>query len=387
MTRQTQISLLVLVTAALGCGDSGAAPVEPYEWNLPSNIPLPRVPDDNPMSDEKIELGRFLFYDTKLSANETQSCGSCHLQELAFTDGLEVSEGSTGQFTPRSSMSLANVGYTATLTWANRALVLLEQQARVPMFGENPIELGLSSLDNDELLDRFRNDPDYPDMFASAFPGESDPINVSNITKAIATFQRRLTSFNSPYDRHTRGDTTALNESERRGLELFFGGTNAAGIDDALECFHCHGGFLLSQAQDEAMNVFDQSTFINNGLYNLDEQGSYPPGNEGIFEETADPRDKGKFKPPTLRNIAVTGPYMHDGSIATLDEVIDHYARGGRLIEEGPLAGDGALNPNKNGFLDGFVLTEQERADLKAFLLTLTDDEFLNDPAYSNPFE
>ncbi len=367
-----------------GCGSDGNAGT-PWVWDLPETVPPPRVPDDNPMTFEKVELGRFLFYDKKLSGNQTQSCATCHRQELAFTDGLPVAEGSTGQLHPRSSMSLANAGYQASLTWANEVLVRLERQALIPMFGEEPVELGLGNLE-DELLRRMREDERYPEMFAAAFPEETDPISVDSITKALAAFQRNLTSFGSRVDRWVDGDRTALDESEQRGLALFFGGTNAAGVDDAFECFHCHGGFLYSQSSDDAFQVFDQKFFMNNGLYNLDEQGSYPPGNEGIFDMTGDPADKGKFKPPSLRNIAVTAPYMHDGSLETLDDVIDHYARGGTLTETGPNAGDGFDNPNKSSFLNGFEITEQEREDLKAFLNALTDDDFLNNPAFSDPF-
>ena len=358
----------------------------PFVWDLPEDVPEPRVPDDNPMTVEKVELGRFLFYDKRLSGNLSQSCSSCHLQELAFTDGLPVSTGSTGQNTLRGAMSLANAGYQASLTWANEALVRLEQQALVPMFGEDPVELGLANLE-DELLQRMRDDERYPEMFAAAFPEQEDPISIDSITKALAAFQRNLTSFGSRYDRWNAGDRTALTESEQRGLALFFGGTNAAGVADAFECFHCHGGFLLSQSSNHAFQVFDQKFFMNNGLYSLDPDGSYPPGNQGIFEISGDVRDKGKFKPPSLRNIAVTAPYMHDGSLATLDDVIDHYARGGTLTEEGPNAGDGFDNPNKSSFLGGFEITQQEREDMKAFLRALTDEDFLTNPAHSDPFE
>jgi len=169
-------------------------------------------------------------------------------------------------------------------------------------------------------------------------------------------------------------------------MALFFGGTSAAGTADAFECFHCHGGFLFSQSSDDSQQVFDQKFFMNNGLYNLDQDGSYPPGNQGLFEITGDPADKGRFKPPSLRNIEVTAPYMHDGSIATLEEVIDHYARGGRLIESGPYAGDGKENPNKSAFVRGFVISDQEKQDLLAFLRALTDDGLVNNPSYSDPF-
>jgi cytochrome c peroxidase len=370
--------LSAFVALSLACGSSeDVSSAAEWTWDLPENVLPPRVPEDNPMTAEKVELGRFLFYDQRLSGNETQSCGSCHRQELAFTDGLARSEGSTGEIHPRSSMMLANVGYAASLTWASDVLERLEQQALIPMFGETPVELGMAGRE-DELRQRLREDERYLEMFAEAFPGESDPITIGNITKALGAFQRQLLSFNSKYDRWNSGDRTALNESEQRGLALFLG--------EKLECFHCHGGFLFSQALDHSQNTFDQKAFMNNGLYNLDEEGSYPPGNEGLYDLTFDVEDKGRFKPPSLRNIEVTAPYMHDGSIATLEEVIDHYARGGRLIEDGPFAGDGSLNPNKSAFLRGFELTEQEREDILAFLRTLTDEEFLTNPAYSDPF-
>jgi len=386
MKHLTPILILLPLFLGAGCGDSDAASApEEWVWDIPDTVPLPRIPEDNPMTAAKVELGRFLFYDTKLSANETQSCGTCHRQELAFTDGLAQAEGSTGQIHPRGSMSIANAGYAASLTWANQAMVRLEKQALVPMFGEDPIELGMANME-DELLRRLRADARYPAMFAEAFPDEIEPISLDGITKALAAFQRQVTSFGSKVDRWRALDTSALNESEQRGMVLFLGGANAAGVEDAFECFHCHGGFLFSQSSDDAGQVFDQKFFMNNGLYNLDEDGSYPPGNEGLFDMTGDPADKGRFKPPSLRNIALTAPYMHDGSIATLEEVIDHYARGGRLIESGPNAGDGRDNPNKSALLNGFVISEQEKQDLLAFLRALTDEELLNNPAYSDPF-
>ncbi len=378
--------ILFLILLGAGCGSSDAASApEEWVWDIPDTVPLPRIPEDNPMTPAKVELGRFLFYDKQLSANQTQSCGSCHQQELAFTDGLARAEGSTGELHPRSSMSIANVAYAASLTWANEALVRLERQALVPMFGENPVELGMANMEN-ELLRRMRDDPRYPPMFADAFPDEADPITVDSITKAIAAFQRSVLSFGSKVDRWQAGDRTALNESEQRGMALFFGGTNEAGVEDAFECFHCHGGFLFSQSSDDEGQVFDQKFFMNNGLYNLDEDGSYPAGNQGLYDLTGDPADKGRFKPPSLRNVALTAPYMHDGSIQTLEEVLDHYARGGRLIESGPNAGDGMLNPNKNSLLNGFQITQQEKADLIAFLNALTDEDLLTNPAYSDPF-
>ncbi len=392
MRHLSHILILFPLLFGAGCGDSDTASVpERWVWDLPDNILPPRVPEDNPMSVPKVELGRFLFYDTRLSGNQTQSCGSCHKQELAFTDGLALAEGSTGEIHPRNSMMIANSGYAASLTWANDVLDSLEDQALVPMFGEAPVELGMAGME-DELLQRMRDDERYTEMFASAFPGEADPITLGNITKAIGAFQRQVTSFNSKVDKWNRGDKTALNESEQRGMALFFGGTTAQGDTDALECFHCHGGFLFSQSSDHEQNVFDQKAFMNNGLYNLDQDGSYPAGNQGIYDLSFDPIDKGRFKPPSLRNVAVTAPYMHDGSFATLEEVVRHYERGGRLVPDGTqingqdVSGDGFNNPNKSSFLNGFRINDQEREDLLAFLRALTDEDLLSNPAYSDPF-
>ena len=377
--------LIVLALVGAGCGSSDATSApEAWVWDLREEIKPPRVPEDNPMSAPKVELGRFLFYDTRMSANQTQSCASCHRQDLAFTDGLARAEGSTGEIHPRNSMMLANAGYAASLNWASDVLEKLEEQALGPMFGEMPVELGMAGKE-DLLLQRMRDDDRYPEMFAAAFPGEGDPITVGNITKALAAFQRQLLSFNSPSDRRTYElDEDALNESEQRGLSLFFG--------EKLECFHCHGGFLFSQATDHEQNTFDQKAFMNNGLYNLDDDGSYPRGNEGLYDLSFKVEDRGKFKPPSLRNIAVTGPYMHDGRFRSLEEVIDHYARGGRLVPEGTMidgqdvSGDGRDNPNKSAFIQGFELTDQEREDILAFLRALTDEEFLTNPAFSDPF-
>ena len=290
--------VLIFSILVAGCGNSDAAsgPVG-WVWDLPDTVPEPRVPENNPMTAGKVELGRFLFYDKQLSANQTQSCGSCHRQELAFTDGLAQAEGSTGQIHPRSSMSIANAGYAASLTWANEAVVRLEKQALVPMFGEDPVELGMANME-DELLRRMRDDERYPAMFARAFPDEMEPISLDSITKAIAAFQRQVTSFGSKVDRWQQGDETALTESEQRGMALFFGGTNAAGVEDAFECFHCHGGFLFSQSADDAGQVFDQKFFMNNGLYNLDQDGSYPALNEGLFEMTGKLTDEGLLDNP-----------------------------------------------------------------------------------------
>jgi cytochrome c peroxidase len=362
--------LLSLSAVAAGCGGSVGPEEEPadegWQWELPPGFPEPKVPDDNPMSEAKVELGRHLFYDKRLSGNQVESCASCHHQEMAFTDGRAHSIGTTGEVHPRGAMSLANVAYATTLNWANPAVTSLRRQALTPMFGEEPVELGLES--RAQVLERLRasRQPDYRQMFQRAFPDADEPITLDRLTKSLATFQRTLISANSPFDDYMyRGQDDALTDSQKRGMDLFFG--------ERLECFHCHGGFNFADATEHAGSSFTSQKFHNNGLYNIDGLGAYPHGNQGVYEITGDPDDRGRFKAPTLRNIAVTAPYMHDGSLETLEEVVDHYARGGRR------------SPLKSELIDGFVLSDRERQDLINFLKALTDRQFLENPRFSRP--
>lgn len=358
-----------------GAGGEGAE----YDWGLPIGVPRPTVPADNPMSAVKVELGRRLFYDKRLSGNETQSCGSCHFQDRAFTDGEAVATGSTGEHTPRGSMSLTNVAYLTVLTWGNPLLDSLEEQALIPMFGETPPELGLAGKE-EEMLARLRAETLYQDLFPRAFPGAEEAISLDHVLKAIASFERSLLSFGSPYDRYAyRGDPTAMSESALRGKDLFF--------SEKLECFHCHGGFNFSDSIAHEGTTFKEVMFHNTGLYDIDGMGGYPPPNTGIHEVDGIPSHMGRFRAPTLRNIAVTAPYTHDGTVATLGEMLDNYARGGRLVPDGPYAGDGAKNPWKSGLIAGFDLSPEERADVIAFLQSLTDTEFLTDPRHSDPWK
>ena len=358
--------------------DIEKAELGPYEWNLPPGFPLPNVPRENPMTKDKVELGRYLFYDKRLSLNQTQSCATCHKQELAFTDGRAHGLGSTGQRHPRGPMSLANVAYSPALTWANPNVRTLETQALVPLFGEEPVELGMTGKE-DLLAQRLGSVTLYQKLFAAAFPSDANPFTVGNVTKAIASFERTIFSGDSPYDRYRVGDDpNAISESAKRGEALFF--------SERLECFHCHGGFNFTGTIDYLDKGFAEVEFHNTGLYNLKGQVSYPQPNLGLYLFTNQEEDVGKFKAPTLRNIAITGPYMHDGSVKTLDAVIEHYKSGGRTIESGPNAGVGADNPNKSEFIKRFDLLDEEKRDLVAFLRSLTDEEFLSDPNLSNPW-
>ena len=394
MPRPPNIAVFLLAglaTVALlaSCGDSGGGggggaeaagggENTSWQWGVPPGFPKPRVPEDNPMTEEKVALGRKLFYDVRISENETQSCGSCHLQELAFTDGRPHGIGSTGEVHPRSSMGLTNVAYLSALTWANPILDRLEEQARLPLFGENPIELGFAGRE-DELLARIAADADYPAEFSAAFPEEADPISILTVTRAIAAFERTLISANSPFDRFAYGgDPTALSESAKRGRDIFF--------SEETECFHCHGGFNFSDSVAHDGTAIVEVMFHNTGLYNLGGTGAYPEDNTGLYEVTGVLSDMGRFRAPTLRNIAKTAPYFHDGSAATLEEVIEHYAAGGRTIATGPNAGVGSENPYKSEFVTGFDLTTEQKADLVAFLEALTDESFLSNPQHSNPW-
>lgn len=363
------VSLLGLIISSCGQAD--------YDWQLADDLPRPAVPEDNPMSAVKVELGRRLFYDRRLSVNQTTSCATCHVQALAFTDGRPRSVGATGEIHPRGSMSLVNTAYASRLTWANPLLDRLEDQALTPMFGDNPIEMGMGGKEA-QLVELLRADEEYARLVPRAFPGDADPFSVLNSVRAIASFTRSIVSFDAPYDRYLAGDVAALNESEVRGMDLFF--------SEKLECFHCHGGFNFTDSSTHENERVDRVGFHNNGLYNTDANGAYPSDNTGLYDMTGERRDMGRFKAPTLRNIAVTAPYMHDGSIATLEDVVAHYERGGRLIEEGDNAGDGLRSPYKSEFIRGFAITDEERADLIAFLQSLSDEAVLQGPRWSDPF-
>jgi len=305
-----------------------------WAWNLPKGFPKPRVPADNPMTPARVELGRRLFYDTRMSVNGNASCATCHKQELAFTDGRPVGVGATGQKHTRGAMSLVNVAYNATLTWNDPDMKDLERQALVPMFGDHPVELGLR--EGDGFLPMLRSDAVYRNLFERAFPGADDRFTIANVTKAIAGFERSIISGGSPWDRyHYERDDAAISESARRGEILFF--------SQPLSCFRCHGGFNFG--------------------------GQSEPHNTGLASQ-----DTGKFKAPTLRNIAVTAPYMHDGSVATLEAVLDHYSSGGKP------------NPDKDPLIAGFSLSAPDRADLIEFLKSLTDQTVLHDPRFANPW-
>ncbi|APR74728.1 Methylamine utilization protein mauG [Minicystis rosea] len=370
-----------------GCGDTAPAPPGSDDGaelrailGIPARLEVPAVPDYNQPTRAKIALGRHLFYDKRLSGNQTQSCASCHEQKLGFADGKQTPTGSTGDVLVRNSPGLANAFYHATLTWANDGLLTLESQIPVPIRGDDPVELGVSDGLQQEVLARFDADSAYVRMLADAYPESPSGATINKIVFALASFCRTLVSADSPYDRYIGGDKSALTDQQRRGLALFNG--------ERLECFHCHSGTNLTVSYHDIHTTPENAKypFFNNGLYNVGDDGGYPAYDQGLYEVTLDPKDRGLFRPQSLRNVALTAPYMHDGSIATLRDVIKHYAAGGRVIESGPYAGDGRKNPLKSGLVRGFQITEGEIDDVVAFLESLTDTGFTETPAFSSPF-
>ena len=355
----TLIAALAAVTTT-GCAPRPADDLDAVElpFFVPAHFPPPRLPTDNFPTTEKIELGDALFHDVRLSANETQSCASCHLAAKGFADGKVKPTGSTGDLVPRNSMGLANVAWATTLTWANPVLTSLEAQALVPLFADHPnaIELGISTS-VDLVEQRWRNDPAMVEAFAAAFGDHEDAVTIDHAIKAIASYERSLVSGDSKYDRYFNGgDSGALNDLEKQGLQLFF--------SERTECYHCHGGAFFTAAIVSDNSVVTESGFENNGLYDAD-AADVVDINLGLARITGAPRDRGRFKVPGLRNIALTGPYMHDGSLASLEDVVAHYARGGVRSER------------QNPLVRPLDLTAAEQAALVAFLRALTDDAFV----------
>jgi cytochrome c peroxidase len=349
-----------------------------FQWDIPDWIPPPAEPADNPITPVKVELGRHLFYDKRLSANRTAACASCHEQSRAFTDGKRAAVGITHEVGNRNTMSLGNVGYFPTLTWGNPRIESLEAQALLPIFGERPVEMGMAGKET-LLSKRLGADRVYQRLFAEAFPEKrhaADLYSPSTITRALASFQRTLLSFNSPYDRYRYGgDKNAISPSARRGESLF--------LSRRMDCYKCHGSLYFTDNVRHARSDFPEVGFHNTGLYNEDGKGSYPPGHAGLAEFTGRDADVGKFRTPGLRNVALTAPYMHDGSIDSLDAVIrTHYATRGRAVHAGK-----PPNPLRSGLIDGFRISERELRDLVEFLKSLTDESFINNPKFSNPWK
>ncbi len=362
-----------IILSALGCGyglkvdnASNSDRQGEYVWRVPDGFPVPVVPADNPMTWNKVELGRLLFYDVRLSGDGSVACASCHQPGLAFTDGRSRAVGIQGNIHPRSAMSLTNVAYNATLGWDDPTLTRLEDQILVPLHNTQPPEMGAAGHEA-EILSRLKKDRRMRRLFHGAFPDHASPVTMRNVIYALASYERTLISGNSPYDRWAYGaEPDALDKEQRAGAQLFF--------SRRLNCFRCHAGFNLSGPVKYAGSELPEARFHNTALYNEDGTGAYPAPNTGLHRHTGRRSDMGKFRAPTLRNIALTAPYMHDGSIASLDEVLGHYAAGGRSRAK-PYSMH--LNSNTDPLMTGFELSPVEKRQLIAFLHSLTDQTFI----------
>ncbi len=359
-------SALVLGVSAVNAGEVSL----PQKETLLGLPPVP-VPKDNPLTLEKAKLGKQLFEDKRFSADGAISCAHCHKPELAFSDGLPVSEGIGGQKGTRNAPTVINAAYYKTQFWDGRR-PSLEAQSKDPFI--NPIEHGLKS--HDPIVQIVRTDPDYRKQFRQSFGLEPDRITMDHVAQAIASFERTLVAGNSPFDRYQYGgDKTALSASAIRGLAVF---------RDKGRCVSCH-------VIEGSSALFTDNQFHNLGV-GFDKIESRLPeiiaayrqakqaGKEidetvltqgemselGRFIVTGDTQDIGRFKTSTLRNIALTAPYMHDGSLKTLEEVVDFYDKGGR---DNPML-DGGIRP--------LNLTAQEKSDLVAFMKSLTSNRFAN---------
>jgi len=356
MLKTLRYLLLVVSIASQSCcktdcdnkSDGDNQPT-PYNLIVPSPLPPLAEPPDNPLTIEGVALGRKLFYEPLLSADGTQSCSSCHNQFKGFTDPSQFSTGIDGVQGDRNAMVLFNLAWSPSLFWDGRANSL-EEQALEPI--NNPIEMHDNWLNVENKLNTHSN---YPSLFKKAF--NIDQIDSSHVVKALAQFERTLVSGNSKFDKFSRGETI-LTDQELRGFDLF----NTEGPYDGADCFHCH-----------TAPHFTDFTFHNNGL-----DDDISAVDLGLFNVTQNEFDKGKFKTPTLRNIEVSGPYMHDGRFETLEEVLAHYISGGTTSS--------TLDPLMFHSGTGLFLSEPDKQALLAFLRTLTDEEFLNNPNFSNPF-
>jgi cytochrome c peroxidase len=337
----TQSFLLVIVCvcafALAGCPET-VRPVNEPMYVIPKGFPEPSFPADNPVNADKIRLGRKLFYDSLLSSNRTVACASCHKQEIAFTDGREVSRGVNGELGNRNSPTIVNAGYNPVLFWDGRAATIEEQALAA---ATNPAEMRAV----ESVIDpRLQQDSVYNLEFQKAFgTGVKPSLRLS--MKAIATFVRTVLSGSSRYDDFINGNPNALNDSEKRGKDLFFSART--------QCAECHAGFDFTDNQFHSTGLFTHYF------------------DKGRFDVTRNTADVGKFKTPSLRNVALTAPYEHDGHIPTLEDVIEHYNSGGKDFI------------NKDSRVRPLNLTATEKQDIIAFLRALTDSSLLTNPRFA----
>ncbi|TYQ00013.1 cytochrome c peroxidase [Tenacibaculum adriaticum] len=342
--------LLIFISCSSGSDQQEEYIPIPVSLEVPilfqQKLIAPLIPADNPLTEEGIALGKKLFFDTILSKDNTQSCATCHNPENSFTDTDQFSDGIDGIRGTRNSMPLFNLvwNFDERFTWDGKEFSL-EKQAFEPV--SNPIEMHSNWIDVEKKL---QNHPEYPSLFQLAF--KTVAIDSALVVKAIAQFERTLISANSKFDKYLLGQVE-LTDNELNGFNVFMDETKG-------DCFHCHGS--------NNNPLWTDNKFHNNGL-----DATFT--DLGLGGVTGDTNDNGKFRSPSLRNLAFTAPYMHDGRFLTIDEVINHYSEG--------LQNSETIDPLMKKIDQGGVnLTSQDKADLKAFLLSLSDYDFINNPKF-----
>jgi len=359
------IAALLTVLATGGCKKNRRVATPMADFSAPFVFGRFNVPADNPLTEEAVELGRRLFYDPRLSANGKVSCSTCHIQRLAFTDGRTTSVGVSGRPLESNSMTLANLMWGPQRFFWNGRVATLEEQALVPLQDADEM-----AQDLEKLVAELGADASYKELFETAY-GE---IRSAAIARALASFQRTLISANSRYDQFLRGEIT-LDAQEELGRKLFMAHPDVKVSLRGANCIDCHSQFLTSGSSAR------YDGFSNNGL---DDEAHLQPGLQTL---TGKPAHRGMFKVPSLRNIALTAPYMHDGRFKTLEEVLDHYDSG--------VKNSSTLSPliveadNPAAVAKGKIslhLTAGEKAAIIAFLHTLTDQDFVTAERFSDPF-
>ncbi|MCB0515828.1 MAG: di-heme enzyme [Bacteroidetes bacterium] len=359
MPQKLKYGMLLLFAVVLAC-----------KGNLPQNTASSNLPT---LPENEAALGRYFFFDKRLSYRQMTSCASCHAPQFAFTDSYRRSLTFSTERVRRNSSSLVNVGNYHYFTWANLQLTEIEQQLRHPFFINIPLEMG-SIKDTTAILHTLAEDAFYQESIANLFPQKTMSWQI--IFRCLAAYCRALNSYNAPYDKFVQtNDSSLLSSDALEGMALFFA--------DSIACAKCHAGNNFSIAATE--QATPENAFANIGLYNVDMLNEYPNLDKGVIMITNNPDDDGRFRIPMLRNLLFTAPYFHDGSVETLNEVIDIHAQGGRNIKYGPLKGNGIVNECKDPRLQTFIISENEKRYIAAFLYALTDSSILHNPFFKMP--
>jgi len=341
----------------------------------PLGLPPVPIPEDNPQTPAKVALGERLFNDVRFSSTGTVSCANCHAAATAFTDGLPVSAGIDGLLGTRNAPTIVNAAYNATQFWDGRSPTL-EDQALHPFV--NPVEMAMPS--HDALLEIIRGDREYTRAFRNVFGVRPAEIRIEHVTKAIAAFERTQIAGDSPFDRwYFGGEENAISDAAKRGFDVFLGDGRCVSChtieqDHALFTDHrFHNvGIGVNEMQDRIAELAKAFLIAKAEGIDVDVAvlSDADTSHLGRFAVTGDLSEIGAFKTPTLRNIARTAPYMHDGSLATLREVVEHYNNGGVTPADAP------VNPYLSGGIRPLNLTEQQIDDLVAFMESLTSPQF-----------